>query len=116
MIFGLFGLFRRLLSVERRGVRYLSDSAYWLYLAHLPLIIAGQAWIRGWDIPASIKFIGLCVVSAALLLVSYQLFVRYTPIGWLLNGPRTPTRFPVPWARQASTNGCQEDVRVGTGH
>ena len=31
MLFGLIGFFRLVLSVERRGVRYLSDSAYWLY-------------------------------------------------------------------------------------
>lgn len=93
MILGLMGLFRAVLGVERRGVRYLSDSAYWLYLAHLPLIIGGQAWIRDWDIPASAKFVGLCGGSTLILLASYQLFVRYTPIGWILNGRRTPTRF-----------------------
>ncbi len=96
MIFGLMGLFRAALSVERRGVRYLSDSAYWLYLAHLPLIITGQAWIRDWDIPASVKFIGLCAISTLILLASYQLFIRHTPIGWLLNGRRAPTRFRLP--------------------
>ena len=90
------GLFRAALSVERRGVRYLSDSAYWLYLAHLPLIITGQAWIRDWDIPASVKFIGLCAISTLILLASYQLFIRHTPIGWLLNGRRAPTRFRLP--------------------
>ncbi|MCP3977383.1 MAG: acyltransferase family protein, partial [bacterium] len=89
MIFGLMGLFRRLLSTERRGIRYLSDSAYWLYLAHLPLIIAAQAWIREWDLPSGVKFAGLTVVVSLLLLVSYQLFVRYTPIGTMLNGKRT---------------------------
>ena len=99
MIFALMGLFRAVLGVERRGVRYLSDSAYWLYLAHLPLIIAGQAWIRDWDVPASVKFLGLCVVSTLILLASYQLFVRYTPIGWLLNGRRTPTRLRLPLGR-----------------
>jgi len=103
MIFGLMGLFRPVLSVERRGVRWLSDSAYWLYFAHLPLIIAGQAWIRDWHIPASLKFFGLCAISTLILLASYQLFVRYTPIGWLLNGRRTPTRFRLP--RALASNG-----------
>jgi hypothetical protein len=85
----LMGLFRSFLATERRGVRYLSDSAYWLYLAHLPLVIAAQTWIRMWDLPATVKFLGLTASVIVLLLISYQLFVRYTPIGTLLNGKRT---------------------------
>ena len=92
MVFALMGLFRSALGVERTWVRYLSDSAYWIYLAHLPLIIAGQAWIRDWEIPATTKFVGLCASTTLLLLVSYQIFVRYTPIGWLLNGRRARGR------------------------
>jgi len=89
----LMGLFRTLLSKERRGVRYLSDSAYWLYLAHLPLVIWAQIWIRNWDLPAAVKFLGLTTAVIVLLLISYQLFVRYTPLGTLLNGKRTrPSR------------------------
>ena len=42
MTFGLMGLFRRVCPAESPTMRYLSDSAYWLYLAHLPLIIAAQ--------------------------------------------------------------------------
>jgi len=91
MIFGLMGLFGAVLAVERRGVRYLSDSAYWLYLMHLPLLIVLQDTIRDWDLAAEVKFFGLCIAATALLLVSYQLFVRYSPLGWLLNGRRTPT-------------------------
>jgi len=89
MIFGLIGLFRHFLGQRRRGVRYLSDSAYWLYLAHLPLVIWMQSQIRTWDLPAPVKFAFVCVVATSLLLATYQLFVRYSPIGTLLNGKRT---------------------------
>lgn len=89
MIVALMGLFHSFLAREKRGVRYLSDSSYWLYLAHLPLIILGQSLIRNWDLPAGVKIVGLTVTVTALLLISYQLFVRYTPIGTLLNGRRT---------------------------
>ena len=108
MIVGLMGLSRRFLAVERPGVRYLSDSAYWLYLMHLPLVIAGQDWVRDWDLPASLKFFGISLVATAILLASYQLFVRYTPIGWILNGPRTPTRFDLPWATRAQASEVAE--------
>jgi peptidoglycan/LPS O-acetylase OafA/YrhL len=89
MTFGLMGLFGRLLSRERPGVRYVSDSSYWLYLVHLPLIIVGQVLLRGLDLPALVKFTLLVAGSTLILLASYQFLVRYTWIGRMLNGPRT---------------------------
>jgi peptidoglycan/LPS O-acetylase OafA/YrhL len=89
MIFGLMGLAETVLSRERPWVRYVSDSSYWLYLVHLPLIIVGQALLRNADLPAIVKLTLLIAVSTAILLATYQLLVRYTWIGRLLNGRRT---------------------------
>ncbi len=86
MSLGLVGLFRRILRREHRVVRYLSDSSYWLYLAHLPLIIWLQGRIADWDLPAIPKCLLLCVSVTALLLLTYEYGVRYTPIGTILNG------------------------------
>ena len=90
MIFGLIGLFHRILRTERPAVRYLSDSSYWLYLAHLPLVIHLQGQTADWDINPYLKFAGLITVSTVTLLISYALLVRPTPIGQLLNGRRHP--------------------------
>ena len=91
MIFGSMGFFRRFFSRESRVMRYVSDSSYWLYLAHLPLILLGQWFVRDWPISPFIKFPLMCGVVTGLLLLSYQLFVRYTPIGTFLNGKRERT-------------------------
>jgi hypothetical protein len=88
MTFGLMGLFRRLCPAESRTVRYLSDSAYWLYLAHLPLIIAAQYAARDLPAPAWAKFGLIVVASTAFLLLTYQAMVRHTWLGRMLNGPR----------------------------
>jgi hypothetical protein len=97
MTFGLMGLFRRVCPVESPTMRYLSDSAYWLYLAHLPLIIAAQYVVRGWPIPALAKFLLIVVVVTSFLLWTYQALVRYRWLGRFLNGPRTrPARAGAP--------------------
>ncbi len=88
MTLGLIGLFESLLAKDRPWVRYMSDSSYWLYLVHLPVIIAGQALLLRTDLPPLAKFMLLTVTTTAALLLTYQFAVRYTPIGALLNGKR----------------------------
>jgi hypothetical protein len=88
MTFGLMGLFRRVCAVESPTMRYLSDSAYWLYLAHLPLVIAAQYAVRDWPLPALAKLVLIVAVVTSFLLWTYQALVRYTWLGRFLNGPR----------------------------
>ena len=89
MAFGCMGLFRSLLTRENRTIRYLSDSSYWLYLAHLPPCIVAQALISQWPLPVWVKLPLLSVVLTGFLLLTYHKLVRYTWIGRMLNGPRT---------------------------
>lgn len=88
MTFGLIGLCRGVLSNERPWVRYLSDSSYWLYLIHVPLVLIGQQWLKKVDLHGGTKFLIVFGVVTGGLLVLYELFVRYTFIGTMLNGPR----------------------------
>ena len=88
MCFGLMGLFRWLAARERRWVRYVSDSSYWLYLWHLPLIVVLYRLTLAWRLNIHLNFALLCAAATAVLLLTYQFGVRYTPIGTLLNGKR----------------------------
>jgi peptidoglycan/LPS O-acetylase OafA/YrhL len=92
MSLGLIGLFRRCFARPSERVRWLSDASYWMYLVHLPLVVVAQAMLRDLAWPASLKFLVVVVAVVGLSLVSYRLFVRFTPIGWLLNGPRERRR------------------------
>ncbi len=89
MAVGLIGLFHRFCARPRPIVAWLSDASYWMYLAHLPLVIAAQLVVRDWPLPALVKFSLVMVVVTAILLASYQWCVRYTWIGTGLNGPRS---------------------------
>ena len=88
MILGFIGFFRKFFAAENLRVRYVSDSAYWLYLAHLPLTQALQIWMSDWYVPSLIKIIMICVLTTGTLLLMYEYLIRYTPAGTLLNGKR----------------------------
>jgi len=74
------------LNGRSRVMRYLADASYWIYLVHLPILFAIQ--YRLLDVAGAwqIKF-GVSVLATSLLaLASYQLLVRNTLMGKLLNG------------------------------
>jgi len=87
-IFGLVGVALRFFAGENPVRRYLADSSYWMYLAHLPLVFALQMTVREWPLHWSIKFPLVVGVAVAVLLMSYRYLVRSTYVGELLNGRR----------------------------
>ncbi len=88
MCFGLMGVFKWLVNQERNWIRYLSDSSYWLYLCHLPLVIVAQMMLATWPISVHFKVAIIFATTSVLLLITYEFGVRYTIIGRVLNGPR----------------------------
>ncbi len=89
MSFAWIGMFRSLLASESHRIRYLSDASYWFYLAHLPLVIALQALVCQWKLPAEVKFLTVCFLVGIVLLWSYEKLVRHSLLGCFLNGPRS---------------------------
>jgi peptidoglycan/LPS O-acetylase OafA/YrhL len=88
MALALIGLFHRFFAEPRTAVSWLADASYWMYLVHVPLVMAAQLLVRQWPLPAELKFFVILAMVTLLLLTSYRWCVRYTPIGSLLNGPR----------------------------
>lgn len=82
------GLGLRFFSKSSATVRYLADASYWIYIAHLPLVMALQAAVMLSPWHWAIKYIGINLVATALLVASYQLAVRRTWVGLWLNGKR----------------------------
>jgi membrane-bound acyltransferase YfiQ involved in biofilm formation len=92
MALGLIGLFHRFFWRPSARVAWLADAAYWMYLTHVPLVLAAQIAIREWPLPGIVKFLLILVAVTAVLLVTYAWCVRPTIIGRILNGPRLPAR------------------------
>lgn len=87
---GLVGAALRFLSAENRHVRYLADASYWVYLLHLPLVVALQVWVSPWSLPWPLKYLLVTAIALPVLLGSYRLCVRKTWLGAWLNGRRYP--------------------------
>lgn len=108
--FGFIGLFQRYFGRPSATMRYLSDSAYWVYLAHLPLVYGLQAAMFAVPLPGVVKMVIVLMVAVPLLLASYELFVRSTILGQWLNGRRHPRAWLLPPGRHESGTPIAEPV------
>ncbi|TDR23572.1 acyltransferase family protein [Marinicella litoralis] len=79
---------KRWLNQPSKSFRYIADSSYWIYLIHMPVlfmiqyVLLDQDWNLWFELALSV------LVTMIIGLLTYALFVRWSPIGWLLNGKR----------------------------
>jgi len=87
-VHGMIGIFLRRLAAENRGLRYLSDSAYWMYAMHPVVLLAIQAPMMGLGWNPWVKFLLGIAFAVPVLLLSYDRMARPTWVGLVLNGRR----------------------------
>lgn len=92
--FSCLGIFLKHASAPSARWRYLSDSSYWLFIMHMPVVVLLQVALLPVPLPALAKVPLVLAIAVAILIVSYDLFVRPTWIGKLLNGRRYARRLP----------------------
>jgi peptidoglycan/LPS O-acetylase OafA/YrhL len=111
--FGFIGAALRYLSKENPIRRYVADASYWLYLIHMPIVMALQLAVSRLDWPAEVKFATILAVALPLMFASYELMVRHSFIGAVLNGRRIPrpARLPNPSVARTHTEGPKELAR-----
>lgn len=83
---GLIGAAVRFLKSENIAVRYVADASYWIYIVHIPVLLVMQALVQPLDLPWSAKYPMTVGISFAIMFVSYDLLVRYSWLGAILNG------------------------------
>lgn len=88
--FAFIGLAIRFLSRPNATIRYVADASYWIYLVHLPVVVAFQVLVGHLPWHWSLKFPLVLVATFAILFVSYRYLVRSTFIGQVLNGRTYP--------------------------
>jgi peptidoglycan/LPS O-acetylase OafA/YrhL len=100
--FAIIGTALKFLSTYQAWIRYVADASYWVYLVHVPFVMTFHALLLPLAWPSLLKFAVTIGVTTALCLATYQVMVRHTFIGVVLNGrrggtvAREPVRAPAP--------------------
>jgi glucans biosynthesis protein C len=84
------GICKRIFMRPNTFIRYIADSAYWLYLIHLPIVIWLQIAFAELPLHWAVKLLSVCTIAILLSIVLYDAFIRSTFIGAILNGKRKP--------------------------
>ncbi|TWU33933.1 acyltransferase family protein [Novipirellula artificiosorum] len=92
LVFGAIGLFTHYFSHPSPVSRYIADSAYWIYLVHLPILFQIEVLVAPyqWGLFGIPKFLFYTAVTTVLCFASYHYLVRSSLIGRVLNGRTYP--------------------------
>ena len=91
-VLAVMGLALRFCAGRSAVRRYVADASYWIYIVHLPLVMAAQVWVQDWGWPWPAKLAAVIVGVLAVSFASYELLVRHSFMGRWLNGRRIPWR------------------------
>ncbi len=88
MTFTLLDIFTAHCAKPIKAVRALADVSLWMYVAHLPLVIALQLWMVNWKLWPIVKCGLICTITFSSLLLIDHFLIRRTWVGLLLNGKK----------------------------
>jgi glucans biosynthesis protein C len=90
----LIGLALRFLSGYSAARRYVADASYWLYLIHMPIVLALQVAVSQLSWHWTLKYALILGIAFPIMFATYRYWVRGTFIGAVLNGRRYPRTLP----------------------
>jgi glucan biosynthesis protein C len=93
LIYLFIGSALRFFDYESPWILYISQSAYWVFLVHLPVVCLAGWWLAQYDLPAEVKFLCVSVFTIIVCFVTYHYWVQRTWVSVFLNG----RRFDLPW-------------------
>ncbi len=93
MVYFFIGCALRYFDRDATWILYASQSSYWVFLVHMPLVLLAGWWLMPYDLPAIVKFSLVVAFVSAVCLVSYHTLVQRSWMSVFLNGKR----FNLPW-------------------
>ena len=94
LIYLFIGGALRYFDRESPWIQYVSQSSYWVYLVHMPLVCLAGWWLVQFDLPAALKFLLVCGFTAAVALLSFHYWVQKTWLSVFLHGRRFNLNWP----------------------
>lgn len=99
LIYLLIGSALRFFDRDSPWILYVSQSSYWVYLVHLPLVFLTGWWLVQFDFPAPLKFLLVCGLTAVAAFLTFHYWVQKTWISDFLHGRRFDLNWP--WLESA---------------
>ncbi|MDA1301910.1 MAG: acyltransferase family protein [Proteobacteria bacterium] len=105
LIYVFMGLFLRFLDFKSPWILYLSNSSYWVYLLHMPVVCAIAWLLFPYALPAVLKFLIVVTATAVICLTSYHYLVQHSWLSVRLNGMKFNALWPWVEARNIRASG-----------
>lgn len=94
LIYFCFGFALRYFDFASPWTLYYSQSSYWVFLIHMPLVAIAGWCLVPYDLPAILKFSCVVCFTLSVCLVSYRYGVQRTWVSVFLNGQRFNLKWP----------------------
>ena len=94
LVYAVIGGALRLFDRPSAWALYASQSAYWVYLVHLPLVTLAAFVLLPYDLPGLAKALAAMVFTALVSFASYHYLVQGSWVGRLLHGKRFDLDWP----------------------
>lgn len=103
LIYFFVGVALRYFDRPSPWVLYTSQSAYWVFLVHMPVIAIAAWWLVRYDLPALLKFALVTGIATIVCFSTYHYAVQRTWISRFLSGKR----FDLDWPWRAADASIQ---------
>ena len=88
------GSAQRWFDRESPWIQYVSQSSYWVFLVHMPLICFAGWWLVQFDLPSPLKFLLVCGFTAIVAFLTFHYWVQKTWLSDFLHGRRFDLKWP----------------------
>lgn len=94
LIYLFLGGTQRFFDRDSPWIVYVSQSSYWVFLVHMPLVSLAGWWLLQFDFPSPFKFLLVCGFTALAAFLTFHYWVQKTWISDFLHGRRFDLNWP----------------------